>query len=182
MAKRRAEEILFDSPPSKKYHRGLCNVDMRLESMALSGDQRPPSLLTLLGNNRRRKRPFNFQTNEETDLGFALSRKYPQADLLIKHASNVTSAQLQTSENVQESRISANTTSTNSSKRAREDLGGLADTANTKAKIKVDADSRVTECSSYNSFQFWRIPLPELDMSLLQESSLNDISSDDMET
>lgn len=178
MAKRLAEEVLFNSPPSKKNHRGLCNVNMRLESMALSGGVSPPSLLALMGSSRRRKRPFNLEKSEETDLDLALSRKCPQADLLIKNPSNVTSGQLQTSGNVQESRISANTTSTNSSKRAREDSGGPADTAT----VKVDADTRDTEYSSYNSFQFWRIPLPALDMSLLQESSQNGTFSDDMET
>lgn len=30
-----------------------------------------------------------------------------------------------------------------------------------------------TEDCTYNSFQYWRVPLPELDLSLLEEASNN---------
>lgn len=178
MAKRRSEDIL-NSPPAKKYHHGLYNVDMRLESMASFGGVSPPSLCALLGS-RRRKRPFYFEETEEQDLDLELCRKSTHSDLMMKRAGNVTSMQ-QTSGNFQEQRLSTNVTLTNSSKRDREDCGAPADTANPKAKVDA-ADATDTENSTYNSFQFWKIPLPELDLSLLQDPSQKDSSSDAMET
>lgn len=50
----------------------------------------------------------------------------------------------------------------------------------------------ITEDSAYNSFQYWRVPLPELDLSLLEDandhsqtekrSNVKDSNSDAMET
>uniref|UniRef100_A0A4W6FTV7 Putative WW-binding domain-containing protein n=1 Tax=Lates calcarifer TaxID=8187 RepID=A0A4W6FTV7_LATCA len=55
----------------------------------------------------------------------------------------------------------------------------------------ADGDTNTEDCT-YNSFQYWRVPLPELDLSLLedvdshsqtkQKSDVKDSSSDAMET
>lgn len=176
MAKRRAEDILITSPLSKRC-RGLCSVDMRLESMAPSGGVSPPSLLALLGT-RCRKRPFYFDETNETDLDLALFRKGAHSDPL-RHTAQLNTAQLQTTRNFQEHRASAGVKSTN--KRAREDSEAPADTANPKDSSKVKVETTDDGDNSYNYFQFWRTPLPELDMSLLQEPPEKD-SSDAMDT
>lgn len=174
MAKRHAEDILISSSPSKRC-RGHCSVDMRLESMAPSRGVSPPSLLALLGS-RCRKRHFYFDETDKTDLDLVLFRKGTHGNLL-KHTAHLNTVQQQTSGNFLERRIIAKSTN----KRAREDSEAPADTANPKAKVEVDADTTNNEDNSYNSFQFWRTPLPELDMSLLQECPQKD-SSDAMET
>lgn len=138
--------------------------------MAPSGGVSPPSLLALLGN-RCRKRHFFFDDSDETDLDPARSRKAAQSDLL-KHAAHVTPVQLHSSGNFQERRNNAIAKST--LKRLREDSDAPKDRATAKGKDKmvsenqVDAEITDTEDNRYNSFQFWRTPLPELDMSLLQ--------------
>lgn len=52
-------------------------------------------------------------------------------------------------------------------------------------------DPNIEDCA-YNSFQYWRVPLPELDLSLLEDASdhsqtekrsnVKDCNSDAMET
>ncbi|KAJ0019521.1 hypothetical protein NQD34_007090 [Periophthalmus magnuspinnatus] len=178
MAKRRAtEDILISTSPLKKC-RGLCSVDMQQESVAASVGVSPPSLLALLGS-RGRKRPFYFEEAEETDFDLALFRKSTHSNLQMKpahpsHHMNTVHEQ-QTSGNFQESRNSTNAKSTN--KRAREDCDEPADTAKPKAMVDTKTDNE----ANFNSFQFWRIPLPELDMSLLQEPR-KDSNSEEMET
>lgn len=169
MAKRRAEDILINIP-SKKCG-GLCSVDMRLDSMAPSKSESQLSLFSLLGS-RCKKRPLYFDENEETDLDLALFRKGTHGDLL-KHSAQ----QQHTSGYFHETRISDVVKSAN--KRARKESEEPADT--TIPKPKVEADTIDNNDSSYNSFQFWRAPLPELDMSLLQELLQKD-SSHAMET
>ncbi|XP_055017708.1 uncharacterized protein wu:fa19b12 [Boleophthalmus pectinirostris] len=183
MAKRRAsEDALLCTSPSKKC-RGLCGVDMRLESVAASGGVShgvsPPSLHALLGS-RCRKRPLYFDETEATDFDLELFRKSTHDDLQVKHPAypnhqiNTVHPQ-QTSGNFQEPRNFTNAKSTN--KRTREDCDEPADTVNSKAVVDRKTDIE----DNFNSFQFWRIPLPELDMSLLQEPN-KDFSSEEMET
>lgn len=175
MAKRHADDVLITSSSSKRW-RGPCSVDMRLESMAPSRSVSPPSLLALLGS-RCRKRQFYCDDDTDHDLDLPLLRKGTHADLL-KHTAHLNTVQQQTSGSFQERRNSAVAKSTN--KRPREDSDAPADTTNPKSKAKVDAETTdPNEDQSYNSFQFWRTPLPELDMSLLQKLPQKD--SDAME-
>ncbi|XP_015242862.1 PREDICTED: uncharacterized protein C9orf40 homolog isoform X2 [Cyprinodon variegatus] len=53
-------------------------------------------------------------------------------------------------------------------KRPREDSFG-SDTVRPAVNDKTDKDS--SEDDTYNSFQYWRVPLPELDLSLLEHTS-----------
>lgn len=43
--------------------------------------------------------------------------------------------------------------------------------------FQVDADVKTEDCT-YNSFQFWRVPLPQLDLSLLEEASSHSRTED----
>uniref|UniRef100_A0A3B4XSL2 Putative WW-binding domain-containing protein n=1 Tax=Seriola lalandi dorsalis TaxID=1841481 RepID=A0A3B4XSL2_SERLL len=57
--------------------------------------------------------------------------------------------------------------------------------------LAADGDTSTEDCT-FNSFQYWRVPLPELDLSLLEDvnrhsqikpkSKMKDCSSDAMET
>ncbi|XP_034547955.1 uncharacterized protein wu:fa19b12 [Notolabrus celidotus] len=181
MAKRRTEDgLLQHDPPSKKC-RPLCSVDMQLGGMAPSVDVSPPSLLDLLGS-RCRKRTHFFEDLEKQEDEVALCLKPTHCEAR-KHAVHVS-----TSGSFQERRSPG--TLTSSRKRSREDCTS-PDTTSTKTGAKTDEDT-TEEDSTYNSFQFWRVPLPELDLSLLEDyndhpqtqkkSKVKDISADTMET
>lgn len=159
MAKRRPDDALLHDSPSKKHCRAFCKLDMRVGGMAPVGGVNPPSLLALLGN-RARKRPRYFEDPEQQD-------EEPSASLCRrdtrKHAAGGLSDQ--TSGNFCE-RPSSSSSSSISKKRTRDsDSETVRDD-----KEKVDADVKTEDCT-YNSFQFWRVPLPQLDLSLLEEAS-----------
>nr|XP_046242840.1 uncharacterized protein C9orf40 homolog [Scatophagus argus] len=164
MAKRRAEDGLLHSSPPKRCCRSLCSVDMQLGSMVTpSGGVSPPSLLALLGS-RSRKRPYYFEEPAKQDEE-ALYRKATHCDTR-KHAANVPSVQASGSFQDRRSSCSA---PTSSKKRPREECVG-PDTVTPKDDDKADDDTS-TEDWSYNSFQYWRVPLPELDLTLLEDAS-----------
>uniref|UniRef100_A0A3Q2VEF7 Putative WW-binding domain-containing protein n=1 Tax=Haplochromis burtoni TaxID=8153 RepID=A0A3Q2VEF7_HAPBU len=177
MAKRRAEDTLLHNSPSKRCFRSLCAVDIQAESMAPSGGVSPPSLLALLGT-RCRKRPQYFD-EEET----ASYRKTSHYDAR-KRAVNVSA--VQTSGSFQDRRSSS---VTSSQKRPREgseepDTGTDWSAGNKmlprscvwtlhfylSVPFQADEDANTEDCT-YNSFQYWRVPLPELDLSLLEDAS-----------
>ncbi|XP_004544281.1 uncharacterized protein wu:fa19b12 [Maylandia zebra] len=164
MAKRRAEDTLLHNSPSKRCFRSLCAVDIQAESMAPSGGVSPPSLLALLGT-RCRKRPQYFD-EEET----ASYRKTSHYDAR-KRAVNVSA--VQTSGSFQDRRSSS---VTSSQKRPREG-SEEPDTAVPKSNDKADEDANTEDCT-YNSFQYWRVPLPELDLSLLEDASAHSKTKD----
>lgn len=169
MAKRRAEDTLFHECPSKRCYRSLCGIDMQLESMvAPHGGESPPSLQALLGC-RCRKRPYYFEDPEQQqqqhqqEQEAPLHRKTTNCCDTRKHAANVLTAPTSTS--FQDRRSS--TKPLNSKKRPREDSVGSEVVS--KANDEADAD-RTTEDCTFNSFQYWRVPLPELDLSLLEDA------------
>ncbi|KAM9858140.1 uncharacterized protein ACBR49_020183 [Aulostomus maculatus] len=163
MAKRRAEDTLLPDSGAKRCYRSMCSVDLQLESVPPVGGVSPPSLLALLGN-RCRKRTYYFEDPEqEHQLEAPLGRKSAHSDSPRKHAVHVLTAQASGSFRDRRSSV----TLPSSSKRQREDSVGL-DPVVSKADDKADADAS-TEDSSFNSFQYWRVPLPELDLSLLDD-------------
>lgn len=178
MAKRRAEDTLLHD--SKRCYRALCGIDMQLESMV--APKSPSSLLALLGS-RCRKRPYYFeepeqpqqqpqQQQQQQQLEEApLYRKTTHCCDTRKHAPDVYT--VPTSASFQERRSSIKPS--NSKKRPREDSVG-SETAS-KANDEVDADSTTEDCT-FNSFQYWRVPLPELDLSLLEDASAQSQTKD----
>ncbi|XP_033181284.1 uncharacterized protein C9orf40 homolog [Mastacembelus armatus] len=185
MAKRRAEDTVLHDSPYKRCYRSVCGVDPQLESMAAVGgvSLSPPSLLALLGS-RCRKRPYYFEDPEKPEEPAAgLHHKTTHCDTR-KHAAHVVT--VQTSGCFQERRSS----STGHKRRPRGNCEG-SEIVIPKANDKADADMNTEDCT-YNSFQYWRVPLPELDLSLLEDASdcsqtkdksdVKDISSDAMET
>ncbi|KAM4617002.1 uncharacterized protein ACJ7VT_009775 [Polymixia lowei] len=183
MTKRRAEDTLCNDTPSKRRYRSLCSIGVQLESMAASGGVDPPSLLALLGS-RCRKRPYYFEEAEEHQ-ETSLSRKTANCDLR-NPALNTLS--VQPSGSFRDHHMSA--THQSSKKRPREDRV-VSQTKFPQVCDAVDDDGKNDDCS-YNSFQYWRVPLPELDLSLLEDvhhpsearekPKVKDRSSDAMET
>uniref|UniRef100_A0A3P8SVE5 Putative WW-binding domain-containing protein n=1 Tax=Amphiprion percula TaxID=161767 RepID=A0A3P8SVE5_AMPPE len=166
MAKRRAEDTLLHDSPSKRCYRSLCCVDLQLESEAPSGGVSPPSLLALLGS-RCRKRPYCFEDPEKQEEA-ALFRTTTNCDTrrlqpCLYPCSNKTGVDLNIS-------------------------GSLFCLC---PSFQSDGDTNTDDCT-YNSFQYWRVPLPELDLSLLEDTGdhsqskeklqTKDSSSDAMET
>ncbi|XP_042344786.1 uncharacterized protein wu:fa19b12 [Plectropomus leopardus] len=184
MAKRRAEDTLLHDSPSKRCYRLLSSVDMQLDSMAPAGGVNPPSLLALLGS-RCRKRPYYFEEPEKQDEA-ALYRKPRHCDTR-KPAANVLA--VNTSGSFQDCR-SSKCTLTSSKKRPRDDCTG-SETVIPKATDDKAEDTDTEDCT-YNSFQYWRVPLPEVNLSLLEDatdhsqtkdkSKVKDSFSDAMET
>ncbi|XP_060893730.1 uncharacterized protein wu:fa19b12 [Labrus mixtus] len=167
MAKRRAEDTLLHDSPPKRCYRSLCSVDMQTGGMAPSGGVSPPSLLALMGN-RCRKRPHYFEEpekeeEEEEEEESALCLKPTKCDM--RKAQVLT--KVQTSAGFQERHNAS--TRTSSKKRTREDCTG-SETALPKSNDEADADTNAEDCT-YNSFQYWRVPLPELDLSLLEDNN-----------
>ncbi|KAM9393091.1 uncharacterized protein KZ484_004325 [Pholidichthys leucotaenia] len=163
MAKRRSDDALLHESPSKRCFRPVCGVNVRLESIASHvGGVSPPSLLDVLGS-RSRKRPYYFEDREKTEevhLYFMSTHRDSR-----KHSAGVVSVEASGSFREPQSSCTADSTQ----KRPREESAGLdhSDTVITKAADEADA---TTEDCAYNSFQYWRVPLPELDLSLLEDS------------
>ncbi|XP_038143219.1 uncharacterized protein C9orf40 homolog isoform X1 [Cyprinodon tularosa] len=157
MAKRRAEEpLLLDSPIKRRHLAPLCCVGMQPESMASAGGLSSPSILTLLGS-RCRKRP-HYSDNEASDL-------FPKVSLWDSGKFALDVSQEPPSGSFQDERGPC-TLSRN--KRPRDDSFG-SDTVRPAGNDKTDKDS--SEDDTYNSFQYWRVPLPELDLLLLEHTS-----------
>ncbi|XP_035813371.2 uncharacterized protein C9orf40 homolog isoform X1 [Amphiprion ocellaris] len=183
MAKRRAEDTLLHDSPSKRCYRSLCCVDLQLESEAPSEGVSPPSLLALLGS-RCRKRPYYFEDPEKQEEA-PLFRTTTNCDTRRLQAGVLT---VQTSGNFPERRSCSAGTKTK--KRLREYSQG-PETVTNKDNDTSDRDTNTDDCT-YNSFQYWRVPLPELDLSLLEDTGdhsqskeklqTKDSSSDAMET
>ncbi|XP_037633268.1 uncharacterized protein wu:fa19b12 [Sebastes umbrosus] len=185
MAKRSAEDTLLLDSASRKRHCSLISgVDLQLESMSPTGGVSPPSLQDLMGS-RCGKRPHYFEDPEkqEEEEAAALFFKPTHCDTR-KHAAPVLT--VQTSGSFQD-RHTSSSTPTSSKKRPRDDC---SDTVTPKDKAEEDTNS---EDCTFNSFQYWRVPLPELNLSLLEdasdrsqtkdeESKVKDSSSDAMET
>ncbi|KAM9810985.1 uncharacterized protein C9orf40 homolog [Neosynchiropus ocellatus] len=152
MAKRRADESLLSHSPTKRWRR-VCGVDMQLESMAPLEALDQPSLLVMMGG-RRRKRPHYFVEPEQPE-----EPRHRRATHLLSagepHADALSCGNFQTH------------APANSKKRPRENSAG-ANVQGPRSEEPADADG-VPE--DYNSFQYWRTPLPELDLSLLEDTT-----------
>ncbi|CAK6950278.1 uncharacterized protein wu:fa19b12 [Scomber scombrus] len=147
---------------------------MQLESVV--APKSPPSLLALLGT-RCRKRPYYFEDPEQQQQQQQQEEEAPIYCKTLnccdtrKHAADV--FPVSTSGSFQDRRSPIKYT--NSKKRLREDSVG-SETAS-KAKDYAGAESTTEDCK-YNTFQFWRVPLPELDLSLLDDANAQSKTKD----
>ncbi|XP_059920446.1 uncharacterized protein wu:fa19b12 [Gadus macrocephalus] len=179
MTKRRAEDALFGGVPTKTCYGSLCSLDMQLKGSATSGPVDPPSLQALLGS-RCRKRPYS---PEEADVQESILNRKPATDDPGNHALNSAMADSSSSSRDR----STSPTRNIAKKRARDDENVPQKTVPKVAKANNDKIDD-SEDISFNYFQFWRIPLPALDLSLLEdedsksESRKNVTAKDGMET
>uniref|UniRef100_A0A1A8GJD4 Putative WW-binding domain-containing protein n=1 Tax=Nothobranchius korthausae TaxID=1143690 RepID=A0A1A8GJD4_9TELE len=161
MAKRRAEErLLFDSPTKRRYVQPLSKAGIRLESMVPT---KPPQSVPTGGvRSPCRKRPHFLENEKAEEAAPCLTRplcesKKPPANVLREPIS----------ESFQDECTSSR--STQVQKRPRVDHVG-AEAVLPSCSDKAVGNS-LAEDSIYNSFQYWRVPLPELDLSLLDDLS-----------
>ncbi|XP_029367303.1 uncharacterized protein wu:fa19b12 [Echeneis naucrates] len=185
MAKRRAQDTPLRNSPSKRCCRSVCGVDPGQDCTAPAGgvSLSPPSLLALLGS-RCRKRPHYFEEQQQEEAA-ELFPTTVQGDARRKHPAGV--GTVQTSGTFHDRGRSSSLT--NTKKRPREDRAGRVSPPADDKSAGGDMDA---EDCTFNSFQYWRAPLPELDLSLLedvsgcspstQKSNVKDSFSDVMET
>ncbi|XP_061841768.1 uncharacterized protein [Nerophis lumbriciformis] len=153
MAKRHAEVTLVSDRPAKRSFRSHCLADLQLESMAYHGDVSPPCTPAL----SVKERPCcSEKTREEP------SRLYRNTTEPLDAASDKTTSHACSAS------FSATSSGSTTKKRRREESD---DVVGAIAEVTDEVDSADTEDCTYNTFQFWRVPLPELDLSLLDESS-----------
>uniref|UniRef100_A0A1A7WIY4 Putative WW-binding domain-containing protein n=1 Tax=Iconisemion striatum TaxID=60296 RepID=A0A1A7WIY4_9TELE len=156
MAKRRAEErLLFDSPTKRRcvQVQPLSKVDVRLESMVPTGGG---------VRSRCRKRPHVLENEKAEEAVLCLRRPLCESK---KPPPNVLTEPI--SESFQEECTSSRTVQVQ--KRPRVDHVGpeaVLPSCDDKAVENTHAENCI-----YNSFQYWRVPLPELDLSLLEDLS-----------
>ncbi|KAL0979668.1 hypothetical protein UPYG_G00188030 [Umbra pygmaea] len=183
MTKRHAEEGVFHDAPFKiPCFRPLYQIDTQLERVDATGCVNPPSLLALLGR-RCKKRPHYFEDQEEHQ-EILRPRKLSSSEHLVSASDKVMVKKSGSFQN-----LPANSICLISKKRAREDTVSKNDAPKMDTH-KDDADVG-NELCTFNSFQYWRVPLPELDLSLLQIDNTSgtnrippakDLSSDSMES
>ncbi|XP_061585908.1 uncharacterized protein wu:fa19b12 [Cololabis saira] len=159
MAKRRNEHSLQHDSRLKRCCPSLSSVDAQLESVSAAAGALP-SILALLGG-RPRKRPYYFDGVEGE------SAPYLKTALCYSknHAANVLTEPMSGSVQGRRSSHPAITRK----KRLRDDCVA-SDAIAPALNKKTEADEHKEDCT-YNSFQYWRVPLPELDLSLLEDSS-----------
>ncbi|XP_060927682.1 uncharacterized protein C9orf40 homolog [Limanda limanda] len=161
MAKRHAEEslLLLHEFPSKTLPRSLLSVDLQLgadpPAAARPVSRSPPALLAVVGGGRCRKRPHSSEEPEQKPQGPGVCIR--------EHAAAGGGVTVQTPGSVREHHGSG--PPANHKKRPREDRG----TSPPGGLHKVAAGDSDTEDCAFNTFWFWRPPLPKLDLSLLED-------------
>ncbi|XP_068167462.1 uncharacterized protein C9orf40 homolog [Antennarius striatus] len=140
MSKRRTEAVLLHAPPSKRCCRPVCGGSMKLGLMAAPGTGSPPGPPS-------RKRPHDSGEPDEREAAVR-----PASGGVPRDSGNF------------RDRFSSSRAWTTPQKRPGGRDGPTApQTAGPREGGEADEDC------SFNSFQFWRPPLPELDLSLLED-------------
>lgn len=155
MTKRRAENILPPEIPHKRCFRSLSDNDKPYGGVNVIQNAIPFSLLTL-AEQRCRKRPSYLEDSLDTD---NLPRKVAANRVNSELADTCKSRTFDDGAGRPVTRRSSRALQTQSNKQTNEENNI---TAGDKV-MHTDED-----LSPFNSFQFWRVPLPELDLSLLE--------------
>ncbi|XP_050965505.1 uncharacterized protein wu:fa19b12 [Labeo rohita] len=177
MTKRRAENVLPPEIPHKRCFRSLSDNDKPVGGANLIQNANPSALLSVAGQ-RCRKRSSYVEDSLDTD-------NRPR-----KVAANKVNSAL-ADKNTCKSRTFQDDAGRPVTRRSSRML--QTQNKQTDEENNITAGDKVMhtdeDLSSFNSFQFWRVPLPELDLSLLEtepsagssiDSSTKD--SDAMET
>ncbi|XP_059406919.1 uncharacterized protein wu:fa19b12 [Carassius carassius] len=161
MTKRGAENILNSEIPHKRCFRSLSDSDKQVGGVNLIQNAIPSSLLTL-ARPRCRKRPSYLEDSLDTD---NLPRKLAANGVNSSLAGRSTckSRTFEDGAGRPVTRRSFRALQTQSNKQTDERTNS---TAGDKV-MQTDED-----LSPFNTFQFWRVPLPELDLALLETELL----------
>ncbi|XP_043094838.1 uncharacterized protein wu:fa19b12 [Puntigrus tetrazona] len=162
MTKRRAENALHPDIPHKRCFRSLSDNDKPVGGVNVIQNATPSSLLTKT-EQRYRKRPSYVEDSLDAH---NLPRKVP-ANGFNSVLADGTACESRTFEDDDDAgrpvtRRSSRALQTQSDKQAGEENN----IAKGDKAMHTDED-----LSPFNSFQFWRVPLPELDLSLLETDS-----------
>lgn len=157
MTKRGAENILNSEIPHKICFRSLSDNDKQVGGVNLTQNAISSSLLTLAGP-RCRKRPSYLEDSLDTD---NLPRKQAAngVNSSLEGRSTCKSRTFEDGAGRPVTRRSSRALQTQSNKQTDERTNS---TAGDKV-MHTDED-----LSPFNTFQFWRVPLPELDLALLE--------------
>ncbi|XP_018954093.1 uncharacterized protein wu:fa19b12 [Cyprinus carpio] len=157
MTKRRAENILHPEITHKRCFRSLSDNDKPVGGVNVIQNVFPSSLLTLAGQ-RCRKRPSYLEDSLDAD---NLPRKVAAngINFVLAVRNTCKSRTLEDGAGRPGTRRSSRALQTQSNKQTDE---GNSITTGDKV-MHTDED-----LSPFNSFQFWRVPLPELDLALLE--------------
>ncbi|XP_062398706.1 uncharacterized protein wu:fa19b12 [Sardina pilchardus] len=158
MTKRRAEGAIYhDSPHKRLCFQSLYNNDTALPALRVVQDADAPSLLSFLSSHCRKRNVFDDREMQESSRPRKRSFKNKTSWTALtdneKNSGRFQEACVQSAQQVA------------SKKRPREEtqLQGSENVPNVTEKADEDL-------STFNTFLFWRPPLPELDMSLLQDA------------
>ncbi|XP_041958352.1 uncharacterized protein wu:fa19b12 [Alosa sapidissima] len=159
MTKRRAEGAIdHDSPHKRLCFQSLYNNDIALPALRVVHDADAPSLLSFLSSHCRKRNFFDDRETQESSRPRKRSFKNKMSWTALADNEN-------NSGRFQEACAQSVPQQVASKKRPREEphLQGSEHVRNVTEKADGDL-------STFNTFLFWRPPLPELDMSLLQSA------------
>ncbi|XP_049620036.1 uncharacterized protein wu:fa19b12 [Syngnathus scovelli] len=156
MAKRLTDDTLISQLPIKRKFLSPCRVaDLQLGSMAVYGGVSTRDLLN--DHCRKRRRSVEIPDVPQEEAPLDLTATTPDA-----RKESISMSHAQTC-----GRYNESLNSTTARKRRREEYVESGTIAS-EVCTKTDIDS---EDCTYNSFQYWRVPLPQLDLSLLEETT-----------
>ncbi|XP_042564146.1 uncharacterized protein wu:fa19b12 [Clupea harengus] len=159
MTKRRAEGVMHhDSPHKRLCFQSLCNNDTTLPGIRVVQDADASSLLSFLSNHCRKR---NYVDDRETQ---ELSRPRKKS-FQSKTSWTVLTDNENNSGRFREAGVQSQSVAQEvaSKKRSREE-----NQLHEAEYIRNESEKAVEDVPTFNTFQFWRAPLPQLDMSLLQ--------------
>ncbi|MCJ8746710.1 hypothetical protein PDJAM_G00144820 [Pangasius djambal] len=166
MTKRRAESSSLHEAPQQKKCRCVCDAEPELEAVhALHAAAAPRALFTTVIGEHRRKRPRCCEDHEQHGRTGAPGHRLSNAtDGVNKETGDV--------------RVSGKFRGASGAcmgeMASEESTSGTKPEMPTKVALPDDED----ELFAFNSFQFWRTPLPALDLSLLDSPSTTELNED----
>ncbi|KAL1274093.1 hypothetical protein QQF64_026907 [Cirrhinus molitorella] len=159
MTKRRAENVLPPEIPHKRCLRSLSDSDKPVGGANVIQNANPSSLLSVTGQ-RCRKRPSYLEDSLDTD-NRPIKVSAKRVNSVLEDKNTCKSRTFEDDAGRPVTRRSSRTLQTQNKQTDEEN--------NVTAEDKVMHTDE--DLSSFNSFQFWRVPLPELDLSLLETES-----------
>ncbi|KAJ8401543.1 hypothetical protein AAFF_G00378600 [Aldrovandia affinis] len=167
MKKRRAEGSLHCDVPLKRCIRSLCQIDAQLPAMAVAcgGNAGNPQSLPVLAENCRKRA---YYSDDQELLEAARPRK-----------KSTTGSASRVVENHVQGKVHVNHSGSFQEEKEEFPLSSLCGLSKKRMRDETDSSrdlllqpgkgtSTEGDLCTFNSFQYWRVPLPKVDLSLLQ--------------